>query len=666
MTATVVEQTSAPAPAGGLIRRLNMVTGVVLGVLLAAVGWAVSNALLPEPEDAANNHKADAVVCIALAGWAIGFLIGVGAFVGPWRWLVGRDLTEEDEHFMAGKGQGVGRYFRFTTDHKVVGIQYLVTSMVLFAVGGLLAMLIRTNLIRPGSHLLGPTQYNEIVGLHGIIMIIATIIMVTGPFGNFILPIMIGARDMAFPRLNALSYWLLFAAIPVLLSAFFLGGIPTGWSAYAPLSDQAPPGMDAFLITIILFGISSGVAGANMTTTAVKMRARGMTWLRTPIFVFGAVTSVALGLIAFPMFMVAMVLLGMDRTMGATFYVASGGGSGWLYSNLFWLMGHPEVYVILLPAFIALLELTPVFTRKPLFSFNGAVLGIGGIVGLSLFVWAHHMYIAGWAPALSGPFMVTTEMISVPTGLLILVLLGTLWRGRVWMRLPVMAVYAVLWNFIIGGITGIYLSDVPVDQAAHGSMFVTAHFHYTLMGGALTGAMGALAYWFPKMTGRMLNERYGFAGFWIAQLGFNVTFVGMFAVGLAGQPRRVADPSQMFATGNFVSSIGAYVIGFGMLLFLYAIVHSWRRGEVATANPWGAKTLEWQVPTPVPLENFTVLPVVTEDFYGYGGNGHPARAAEPDHEPQPALAMAAAGAPAEASGADAADPAAPNREGDAR
>ncbi len=661
--ATVAGDVEAPAgSAGGLVRRLNVVTGVVAGVVLAVIGWAVSNALLPEPDT--GNHKHDAVVSIALACWAIGFLVGVGAFIGPFRWLLGRDLTIEDEHFMAGKDQGVWRYFRFTTDHKVVGIQYLVTSMVLLAVGGTLAMLIRTNLARPGSHELGPQAYNEVVGLHGIIMIIATIIMVTGPFGNFILPIMIGARDMAFPRLNALSYWLLFAAIPVLLSAFFLGGIPTGWSAYAPLSDQAPAGMDAFLLTMVIFAVSSGVAGANMTTTAVKMRARGMTWTRTPIFVFGAVTSVALGLIAFPMFMVAMILLGMDRILGATFYVASGGGSGWLYSNLFWLMGHPEVYVILLPAFVALLELTPVFTRKPLFSFNGAILGIGGIIGLSLFVWAHHMYMAGWAPALNGPFMVTTEMISVPTGLLILVLLGTIWRGRVWMRLPVMAVYAVLWNFIIGGITGIYLSDIPVDQAAHGSMFVTAHFHYTLMGGALTGAMGALAFWFPKMTGRMLDERVGFVGFWTAQLGFNVTFLGMFAVGLAGQPRRVADPSAMFATGNLVSTIGAYVIGIGMLIFLYAVVHSWIGGQIAPANPWGSKTLEWQVPTPVPLENFTVLPVVTSDFYGYGANGSgPAKTAP---ELQPVLAGASVGDGGSADAGPVAGSAAASAEGETR
>ncbi len=623
MTTTLEPRTPTPTPggdsrlanAGGFMRRLNMFTGIGAGVVLAAATYIVTNATFPELDK--GNHKLDAVTILTLFAWAVGFLIGVGAFVGPFRWLLGRDLTHDDEMFLAGKDEGLMRYFRFTTDHKVVGMQYLVATMVLFATGGTLAMLIRTNLIRPGSKFVSPDTYNSLVGLHGIVMIIATIVMVSGPFGNFILPIMIGARDMSFPRLNALSFWMLFAAIPVLLSAFLLGGIPTGWSAYAPLSDQAPAGMDAFLVTIIIFAISTGVAGMNITTTAVTLRARGMTWNRTPIFVFGTVASVALGLVAFPMFEVAMIELAMDRGMGANFFNAALGGNAWLYQNLFWLMGHPEVYVILLPAITALMEITPVFTRKPLFSFTGAILGIVGIAGLSLFVWAHHMYMAGWAPVLDGPFMVTTELISIPTGLLFFVLLGTLWRGKVWMRLPVMAVYALLWNFTIGGLTGVYLSDIPVDQAMHGSMFVTAHFHYTLMGAGLTGAMGALAYWFPKMTGRMLDERWGAIGFWTAQVGFNVTFIGMFAVGLAGQPRRVADPGTYFATGNLVSSIGAYVIMLGMLTFLGVIIHSWRHGTIASANPWGGRTLEWQTPTPVPLENFPVLPVVTEDFYGY-------------------------------------------------
>ncbi len=637
----------APAP-GGIMRRLNILTGVLGGLVLGAVGWAVAYATLRNSE-----NGSDRVICITMVCWLLGFMIGIGAFAGPMRWLLGNDLTEEDRLWMAGKDQGVSRYFRFTTDHKVIGIQYLVVAMVLFFVGGMLAMLIRTDLITPGSHLFGLQTYNSVVGLHGIIMIVATIIMIVGPFGNFLLPIMIGAGGMAFPRLEALSFWLIVPAVPVLLSATFLGGIPTGWSAYAPLANQAPPGMDAFLLTIIGFAISVAVSGMNITTTALTMRARGLTPVRLPIFVWGVVASAALGLVAFPMFMSAQVLEGLDRTLGTAFYVAQSGGSVWLYQNLFWLMGHPEVYVILLPAFAAVLELTAVFCRKPLFSYAAAIIGLAGIVGLSLLVWAHHMYTSGFAPDLNGPFMLTTEMISVPTGLLILVLIGTIWRGRVWTRLPMMAVYAMIWNFIIGGVTGIYLSDVPVDQAMHGSLFVVAHFHYTLMGGALTGAIAALSYWFPKMTGRMLNERWASIGFWTAQAGFQVTFLAMFALGLGGLPRRVGDYPPEYATANFVATIGAYVIMIGMLIYLGALITSWVSGEPAPANPWGGKTLEWQVPTPVPLENFEVPPVVTSDFYSYGqGGSRPAGPAEGspqrEAETQPVGGPAAADEPSEA------------------
>jgi cytochrome c oxidase subunit I len=603
----------APAAPGGIMRRLNILTGLLAGLVFMGVGWAIAHALLEN-----GPYGSDQVICVTMVCWLLGFLAGIGAFVGPVRWLLGKDLAPEEQLFLEGKDQGVRRYFRYTTDHKVIGIQYLVLGMTLFFVGGVLAMMIRTDLLTPGSKLFGLQTYNSVVGLHGIIMIVATIIMVVGPFGNFILPIMIGARSEAFPRVNAFSFWLLVPAVPMLLSAAFLGGIPTGWSAYAPLADQAPPGMDAFLLTIIGFGISVALSGVNLTTTAITMRTRGMTWNRTPIFVFGVLASAALGLVAFPMFMSAQVLEGLDRTVGTTFYNAAGGGSVWLYQNLFWLMGHPEVYVILVPAFAAVLELTAVFSRKPLFGFNMAIIGMAGIAGLSLFVWAHHMYASGWAPDLNGAFMLTTEIISVPTGLLILVILGTVWRGRVWTRLPMQATYAMLWNFVIGGITGIYLSDVPVDEAMHGSLFVTAHFHYTLMGGALTGAIAALSYWFPKMTGRMLNEKWATIGFWTAQAGFQVTFLSMFAIGMAGLPRRVGDYPPQFTTGNQVATIGAYVIMIGLLIYAGALITSWISGAPAPANPWGGKTLEWQVPTPVPLENFEVLPVVTSDFYGYG------------------------------------------------
>jgi cytochrome c oxidase subunit 1 len=627
---TVEPRRVTEPPAGGVMRRLNLGTGIVAGVVLAFLGHRVATSLLPDADDLASE-----VHIITLACWAAGFMGGLGAFVGPVRWVLGRDISYEDELFLAGKDQGVGRYFRFTTDHKVVGIQYLVLTMTMLGVGGTMAMLIRTNLITSNSGFLGPQTYNSLVGLHGLTMILATIIMVTGPFGNFIVPLMIGARDMAFPRLNALSLWLLVAMLPVLYSAAFLGGIPTGWTGYTPLADQGPGGVDSYLMAILIFAISTAVSGMNITTTVLLMRARGMTWNRTPIFVYGVVASVGLAIPAFPMFMTAEVLLGVDRGMGGVFYVASAGGQPWLYQNLFWLMGHPEVYVIVLPAVAALMELTAVFARKPLFSFNAAVLSIAGIVGLSVMVWAHHMFTSGWATALNGSFMLTTELISVPTGGLFLVIVGTIWRGRIWTTLPMMCTYAMLWNFIIGGITGIYLSDVPLDYALHGSMFVTAHFHYTLMGAGLTGAIGALAYWFPKMTGRMLDKTLGFVSFWLVQIGFNVTFLGMFMVGMEGQPRRVVHYSSVFASGNFISTMGAYVIGVGMLVLLYAVVSSWRHGERATMNPWGAKTLEWTVPNPVPLQNFHVMPVITEDAYGYGKRDHAPTAPAPVPEPVP-------------------------------
>ena len=449
-------------------------------------------------------------------------------------------------------------------------------------------------------------------------MIIAMIIVATGPFGNYVMPIMIGAYDMAFPRLNALSWWVLFTAIPVLCSAWFLGGIPTGWTAYAPLSIQAGPGMNAFIATIIIFAVSTAVAGANITTTVIAMRTKGMKWNRVPIFVIGSTISVALAIPAFPTFMVSMIMTALDRTYNTGFFDANMGGSGWLYSNLFWIMGHPEVYVILIPGVAALMEIVPVFVRKPLFSYNAAIMGFAGIAGLSILVWAHHMYMAGWAPSLNGPFMVTTEMISIPTGLLFLVLIGTMWRGKPWMKLPMLSVFAFIWDFMIGGITGIYLSDVPADSYLHGSMFVTAHFHFTLMGAALTGAIGGLAYWYPKMTGRMLHERAGYISFWMVQIGFNVLFFGMFMAGAEGQPRRVVDYAALFRNSNLISTIGAYSVGTGMIILLWAVIHSWTKGKIAPMNPWGAKTLEWTVPYPVPLTNFDELPVITSDPYGYG------------------------------------------------
>jgi cytochrome c oxidase subunit 1 len=594
--------------------RRSIITGLLGGFAGAAIGYFVTRALCGTGFTQGNIESV-----FAFLGWGFGFLAGVGAFDHPVAWFLGKpEPTRAAELDLAGENQGLWRYFRFCTDHKVVGIQYLVMAMVLFAVGGLGAMLIRLDLIRPGSRFFPPSTYNAVVGMHGLVMIVATIVMITGPFGNFVVPIMIGARDMAYPRLNALSFWLLFIAVGCLITAPFLGGFPTGWTGYAPLADQAPPGMNAYSLTILFFVASSAVAGANITTTVVTMRAPGLSWGRLPVFTWGSITSVVLGLVALPAFLAAQYLLVLDRTLGTGFYVGAQGGSGWLYEHLFWIMGHPEVYVIVLPAFAVVLELLPVFTRKPLFGYTVVVSGVLAVAGLSVLVWAHHMFVTGWAPTANGPFMLTTELISIPTGLVFLGAVGTLWRGRAWMTVPMLYLIAFLWNFIIGGVTGIYLADVPTDVQLHGSLFVTAHFHYTLMGGGVMGFLAAAYYWYPKMAGRMYDERIARIQFWTLQIGFNVTFLAMFYVGLQGMPRRTADYMQVYAPGNLVASIGAFIIGASMILFFYNLAVSRKRGAVANVNPWRAKTLEWQVPTPVPLENFDEIPVVTAGPYEYG------------------------------------------------
>ncbi|MFM9136101.1 MAG: cbb3-type cytochrome c oxidase subunit I [bacterium] len=623
-TATIY-QVEVPQPKqhgkpGGIMRRLNFFTGLVCGVVLALVFGFLMNIQFPAGATTANfaNAVAGPTFWAMMVGWVVGFMGGMGAFVGPIRWLLGRDLTHADAEFMAGKDQGKFRYWRFTTDHKVVGIQYLIVAMIILGFGGLLAMLIRTELGITWMEVFNPDFYNSLVGTHGIAMVIAMIVIVSGPVGNFIVPLMCGARDMAFPRLNALSIWLLVCAVPPLILSLLVGGIRDGWSVYQPLNAQAGPGMIGYQTTIIVFAVSTAIASVNIMVTILTMRAKGMTWTRTPILIYGVFAAAAMGLYAFPFYQYSQILSMTDRLINTSFFDPIEGGSVWLYENLFWLLGHPEVYVILIPSMAVMMELIPVFMRKPLFSYYMAIAGIVGVVGLSGLVWAHHMYMTGWAPQANYPFMLSTEMISIPVGFLVLVVIGTMWRGRFWSRLPMMAVFAVIFNKMIGGVTGVYLSDVPADQYFHGNMFVTAHFHYMLMGAALFGAMGAIAYYFPKMTGRMLDERVGSIGFWVAFAGFQITFMSMFVAGLQGQPRRVLQFDSMFNISNWISTIGAYTIGIGMLIFLAAIISSWRSGQLAPSNPWEAQTLDWQTATPVPLDNFPVLPVVTKLPYDYG------------------------------------------------
>jgi cytochrome c oxidase subunit 1 len=621
MSSTTDSTTVAMVKRPNLINLLfpSVVSGIVLGVAGAAIAGVLVNRMTTafSPDGVPND---DAVAVAVYVGWLLLFFIGIGAFNGVFEWAFGRrEPTPAEELQLAGKGQGLWRYFRFTTDHKVVGMQYLTTVFVLFFLGSMGAFMIRLEQSRPGAIFFDPGTYNTIVGMHGIIMIATTIIMVSGPFGNFILPIMIGARDMAFPRLNALSYWLLFSAIPIFLSTLFLGGFPTGWTGYAPLAVQElTPGMDAYCFLILVFAVSTTLAAINIITTVIVMRTRGMTWGRLPILVWGVVLSVILSLTAFPSFIVSQIMVLMDRVFNTSFFLAASGGNNWLYEHLFWFMGHPEVYVIALPALAVAAEVAAVFTRKPLFGYRLLVGGLVGISVLSVIVWGHHLYTSGSENALSGPFMLDTELISIPTGIFFLVLVGTLWRGKIWVTVPMLFVTGLLVNFVIGGVTGIYLADLPTDEILHGGMFVTAHFHFTLVGAGVFGFFAGIYYWFPKMVGKRLDPLLGRLHFWLFEIGFLGTFLSLFYAGLQGEPRWSANIAPPFATPNLIASLFAILIAASVFTFIYNVIYTLVRGERAVANEWGAKTLEWTVPTPVPLENFEQLPVVTSLPYDYG------------------------------------------------
>ena len=598
--------------------RQQMFPSVVSGIIVGVIGAAVVGIIVGLATQGMNQ---DAVVAAVYLDWAFFFFVGIGAFNDVIKWgFARREPTHEEELDLAGKGRGLWRYFRWTTDHKVVGMQYLATTLFLFFTGSMGAFMIRLEQSRPGAIFFTPSTYNTIVGMHGIIMIVASVIMIAGPFGNFVVPIMLGARDMAFPRLNALSYWLLFIDIPIIISTLFLGGFQTGWTGYAPLAVQElTPGMLAYCFFIIFFAISTTVGAMNILTTVLVLRTRGMTFGRLPITVWGVVFSVLLSLTAFPFFLLAQSMVTMDRVFQTSFFEAAYGGNNWVYEHLFWFFGHPEVYVIVLPALAVAAEVTAVFSRKGIFGRRMLVGSLATISIMSAIVWGHHLYFSGSNNPLDPAFMLDTELISIPTGFFFLALIGTFWRGRIWVTVPMLFVFGTLINFVVGGITGIYLADLPTDEILHGGMFVTAHFHYTLVGAGVFGFFAGVYYWFPKMVGKQLNPVLGRLHFWLFIIGFNGTFLSLFYAGLIGEPRWSANIAPPFATPNTIASLFAILIAASVFTMFYNVIITLRSGEPALANEWGARSLEWAVPTPVPLENFEgELPVVTSTPYDYG------------------------------------------------
>ncbi len=593
-------------------------TAIICGFLGYILGHWLGNYVASGYPYIANSGQNAIANFLALLFMVIGWLSGIGAFNYPIAKIFGREPSNETYY------QGWTRYFRFNLDHKVVGLQYVVAVITFFFTGGLLAMAIRTELLSPTVHTFSADTYIKIVSEHGTIMMMMASSVVVGPLGNYFVPLMIGARRMAFPRIEAFSLWMFVAGYFVIFSALPYGGFPTGWTGYAPLQTQAGPGMISYLFGFACIAIGMILAGFNLGVTIINYRAPGMTWSRVPVFVWSIIATAALLTLASPVLFAAGLFGILDKTVQTAFYVTEHGGSSYLWENLFWFFGHPEVYIMALPGFGIVGEIIPVFTRKPLFAYRVAAAGMIGVALLSFFVWQHHLFQSGIDPDMRPLFMLTTELISIPTGFIFLVGMGTLYKAKVRWEVPMLFCMAVYFNFLIGGVSGVFLSDVPVNVTVHGGFFVLSHFHYTIMGGLIFAFFAGLYFWLPKMTGKKLSKKLGLWHFWTMFVFFNLTFFPMFIIGLLGQPRRVFTYARNLQGLNDFASVSAFLLGASFLIFVANVMWSqFISPQKSPDNPWDSLGLEWQTATPIPPYNFERIPVIMSDPYHYSEEGAP-------------------------------------------
>ena len=522
-----------------------------------------------------------------------------------------QDVHDHDDHH--GPKRGFLRWV-FTTNHKDIGAMYLWFSLSMFFVGGLFALVIRSELFEPGLQVVEPEFFNQMTTMHGLIMVFGAVMPAFVGLANWLIPVMIGAPDMALPRLNNWSFWLLPFSFAILLSTMFMegGGPNYGWTFYAPLSTSyAPPSVTFFIFAMHLMGVSSIMGSINIIATIFNMRAPCMTLMKMPMFVWSWLITSYLLVAVIPVLASVITMMLMDINFGTSFFDAAGGGDPVLFQHVFWFFGHPEVYIMILPAFGIVSHIIPAFARKPLFGYSSMVYATSSIAFLSFIVWAHHMFTVGIPLVGELFFMYATMLIAVPTGVKVFNWITTMFRGSMTFETPMLFSVAFVVLFTIGGFSGLMLAIAPADFQYHDTYFVVAHFHYVLVPGAIFAIFAAMYYWLPKMTGHMYPEWLGKLHFWLSFVGMNLTFFPMHFIGLAGMPRRIPDYNMQFADFNMVASIGAFAFGFTQLLFLAIVIITIRQGKKAEAKSWeGAQGLEWSLPSPAPYHTFSTPPEV--------------------------------------------------------
>ncbi|HEY9892439.1 MAG TPA: cytochrome c oxidase subunit I [Candidatus Sericytochromatia bacterium] len=532
-------------------------------------------------------------------------------------------------------------YFTFNTDHKVIGIQYLVTSFFFFFVGGILASIIRVELATPASDFVTPETYNRMFTVHATIMIFLWVVPAgTGAFANYLIPLMIGAKDMAFPKLNAVAFWMIPVGGFLLLSSFFVGAPEAGWTSYPPLSlISSKAGEAIWIFSLLILGTSSILGAINFSTTILKMRIPGMGINQMPLFCWAMLATSALQLLATPVLAAALILLSFDLIAGTMFFNPSGGGDPIVYQHMFWFYSHPAVYIMILPFFGVISEVLPVHARKPIFGYRAIAYSSVAISFLGLIVWAHHMFTSGTPGWLRMFFMVTSMIIAVPTGIKVFSWLATIWGGKISWNTPMLFGCGFISAFVIGGITGVMVAAVPFDIHVHDTYFIVAHLHYVLFGGSVLGLYAGFYHWYPKVTGRMYNETLGQIHFWLTFIGLNLTFMPMHELGLLGMNRRIALYDPKFQTLNVICTIGAIIMDTSIIPFLINVIWSLYRGKKAGNNPWRGLTLEWMTTSPPAIENFEGVPVLATGPYDYGMGDRQFKTYVPfSEEREPALA----------------------------